>query len=212
VRFRLTPRDVTFFDLFATNAQHLVDGADLLAQLIGAEPPERPAHAARLREIEQEADGAKATIMNRLNQTFVTPFDRDDIYTLTAAMDDCIDSMEAAGDIIVRYQIIDLPDGVVTMVATLQRAAELTAAAMPRLRTMTDLKPYWVEINRLESEANRTYRALLAHLFGSPQFQRTPADVVELIKLKDVVDVLEQAADAFERVGSVVQTIYVKET
>ncbi|TDE88332.1 DUF47 domain-containing protein [Occultella glacieicola] len=212
MRFRLTPRDVTFFDLFASNAEHLVTGADLLAQLIGAEPADRPGYAARLRAAEQEADTTRATITNRLNQTFVTPFDRDDIYTLATAMDDCIDAMEAAGDIIVLFQIVDLPDDVITMVSTLQRAAELTAAAMPRLRTMTDLKPYWQEINRLESEANRTHRALLAHLFGSPQYQQTPTDVVDLIKLKGVVDELEKAADAFERVGSVVQTIYVKET
>ncbi|WP_420112005.1 DUF47 domain-containing protein [Pseudactinotalea sp.] len=212
MRLRLTPRDVTFFDLFATLAAHLVTGADLLAQIVGAEPADRSVLADRLRDAEHDADDATHSIMKRLNQTFVTPFDRDDIYVLSSALDDCMDFMEAAGAMIVLYAVEDLPEGVNDQVATLQRAAELTADAMPRLRTMEGLEEYWIEINRLENEGDRAYRGLTAALFSHPVYQESPAGVVEMLKLKGVVDSLEDAADSFERVANTVETIFLKES
>lgn len=212
MRFKLTPRNQTFFDLLAELAGHLVTGADLLAQLIGAEPGERAALAKQLKEAENEADEATHSIIKRLNQTFVTPFDRDDLYDLTSAMDDCMDAMEEAADIVVLYRIGSLPEGVTAQVSTLQRAAELTAATMPRLRSMTKISSYWIEINRLENEADRIYRSLTAEMFAAPEHLNSPAGVVDLIKLKTVVDCLEQAADHFERVANVVETIYLKES
>lgn len=213
MRFRLTPRDVTFFDLLATSAGHLVTGADLLAQLIGAPPAERPPYAEQLGQAEHDADDSTHAIMRRLNQTFVTPFDRDDIYALASALDDCMDNMEAAGDLIVLYRVHELPEGVNKQVSTLQRAAELTAAAMPKLQNMDEeLTEYWIEVNRLENEADRAYRDLLALLFQSPRYQESPAAVIEMFKLKGIIDVLEQAADSFEKVANFVETIVLKES
>lgn len=212
MRFRMTPRDTTFFDLFAALASHLVTGTDLLAQLFGADPADRPPLHEKLREMEHEADDAAHGIMRRLNQTFVTPFDRDDIYVLASNLDDCMDFMEAAGEMTVLYGVDELPAGVSDQVATLQRAAELTADAMPRLRTMDRLEPYWIEINRLENEADRAYRALNADLFSNPRYQATPAGVVEMMKLKGVIDALEAAADSFEHVANTVETICLKES
>jgi len=136
----------------------------------------------------------------------VTPFDRQDIYALASGLDDCMDFMEAAGDLIVLYRLDELPPGIADQVAVLQRQAELTAAAMPRLRSMKDLADYWVEINRLENQADRTYRALLADMFD------TITDAVLLLKLREVVQELESAADAFEKVANTVETIAVKES
>ena len=212
MRLRLTPRDTTFFDLFATLAAHLVTGADLLAQLVGAEPVDRPALADRLRNAEHDADDATHSIMRRLNQTFVTPFDRDDIYVLASALDDCMDYMEDAGSMIVLYAVEDLPEGVSDQISTLQRAAELTADAMPRLRSLEGLDEYWIEVNRLENEADRAYRGLTATLFSDPIYQESPAGVIEMLKLKEIVDALEDAADSFERVANTVETIFVKES
>ncbi|WP_159621761.1 DUF47 domain-containing protein [Ruania rhizosphaerae] len=213
MRFRLTPRDDAFFDLLAVLAGHLAPGADLLAQLIGDDGPDRERLGLRLREAEHEADDAAHEVLRRLNQTFVTPFDRDDIYQLTSALDDCMDAMETAGDLVVLYQLHELPPGISTQVTVLHRAAELTAAVMPKLRTMgEDVRSYWIEINRLENEADRAYRELLALLFQSPRYQESPAAVIELIKLKGVIDTLEQAADAFERVAHLVEALYLKES
>lgn len=206
MRFRLTPRDETFFDLFATQAAHLVTGANLLAELLGQDREGRERVGLLLRDAEHEADEATHEVMRRLNSTFVTPFDRQDIYALASGLDDCMDCMEAAGDLIVLYRLDELPPGIADQVAVLQRQAELTASAMPRLRSMKDLADYWVEINRLENQADRTYRALLAEMFD------TITDAVLLLKLREVVQELEAVADAFEKVAHTVETIAVKES
>ncbi len=206
MRLRLTPTNTTFFDLLAASAQQLVGGAELLGQLIGAEIPDRKAIGAQLRDAEHAADESTHEIMRRLNQTFVTPFDRHDIYGLASGLDDCMDYMEEAGDLIVLYQVGVLPPRVHKQVDVLRRCAEVTAEAMPRLRSMKDLADYWVEVNRLENEADKSYRKLLAEMF------RGGMDPIELMKLKDVVNALEAAADSFERVANMVETIALKES
>jgi uncharacterized protein len=206
VRLRLTPRDTSFFDLLAALAQHLVTGSTLLAELLGADRPTRKELAKKLNEAEHLADDATHSIMRRLNQTFVTPFDRDDIYALASALDDCMDYMEEAADLIVLYKVEELPARVSEQVQVLQRASELTAEAMPRLRSMSDLAEYWVEVNRLENQADKLHRKLLAELFDDV------ADPILLMKLKEIVEILEEAADAFEKVANTVETIALKES
>lgn len=206
MRLRLTPRNTSFFDLLAESASHLVRGAELLTELLGAEKADRRAIATKLREAEHDADEATHTIMRNLNQTFVTPFDRDDIYGLASRLDDCMDAMEEAGDLVVLYELGALPELVITQVDVLRRCAELTADAMPRLRSMKNLTEYWVEINRLENEGDRTYRKLVAQLFNDG------LEPITAMKLKDVVDTLEAAADGFERVANMVETIALKES
>jgi predicted phosphate transport protein (TIGR00153 family) len=206
VRLRLTPRDTSFFDLLAASAAHLVTGANLLAELLGADRATRKALAKQMSEAEHLADEATHSIMRRLNQTFVTPFDRDDIYGLASALDDCMDFMEEAADLIVLYKLEALPARVSDQVQVLQRAAELTADAMPRLRSMDSLSEYWVEVNRLENQADKAHRKLLAQLFDEI------TDPIQLMKLKEVIEKLEDAADAFEKVANTVETIALKES
>jgi predicted phosphate transport protein (TIGR00153 family) len=206
VRLRLTPRDTTFFDLFAAQAIHLVTGANLLGEMLGADRSTRKEIGKRIADAEHEADDATHSIMRRLNQTFVTPFDRDDIYTLASSLDDCMDFMEEAADLIVLYKVDELPARVSDQVQVLQRAAELTAEAMPRLRSMESLSEYWVEVNRLENQADKIHRKLLAQLFDEV------TDPIQLMKVKEIVEKLEDAADAFEKVANTVETIALKES
>jgi predicted phosphate transport protein (TIGR00153 family) len=206
VAFRLTPQENSFYDLFATSARHLVDGAHELTNLLGVEHSEREAVAARMRDIEHDADDATHAIMRKVNSSFITPFDREDIYGLASHLDDCMDHMEAAADLIVLYRIGELPEGVSAQVEVLARMSELTAEAMPRLRSMHDLSEYWIEINRLENQADQAYRRLLAELFNNGE------DAISVLKLKEVIDVLEAAADAFETVAHTVESIAVKES
>ncbi|WP_315094602.1 DUF47 family protein [uncultured Cellulomonas sp.] len=206
MRLRLTPRDTTFFDLFAAQAVHLVTGANLLGEMLGADRPTRKEIGKRIADAEHEADDATHSIMRRLNQTFVTPFDRDDIYTLASSLDDCMDFMEEAADLIVLYKVDALPPRVSDQVQVLQRAAELTAEAMPRLRSMESLSEYWVEVNRLENQADKIHRKLLAQLFDEV------TDPIQLMKVKEIVEKLEDAADAFEKVANTVETIALKES
>jgi predicted phosphate transport protein (TIGR00153 family) len=203
---RLTPRENSYFDLLAAQAQHLVTGANLLAEMLGADRPARKEIGKRFVEAEHAADEATHTIMRRLNQTFITPFDRDDIYELASSLDDCMDFMEEAADLVVLYKVETLPPRVADVVQVLQRAAELTAEAMPQLRSMSNMSEYWVEINRLENQADKAHRKLLAQMFDEV------SDPVLLMKLKEIVEKLEEAADAFEKVANTVETIALKES
>jgi len=206
VGFRLTPRDTTFFDLLAEQASHLVTGANLLGSLLGASRSERKAIGKQISEVEHNADDATHAIMRRLNSTFVTPFDRDDIAGLSSALDDCMDYMEEAADLIVLYKLDEIPNKVSDQIAILQRCSELTYEAMPLLRSMHDLEDFWVEINRLENQADKAHRKLLAQMFDEVK------DPIQLMKLKEVVETLEAAADAFESVANMVETIALKES
>jgi predicted phosphate transport protein (TIGR00153 family) len=194
-----------FYTYFTQAAQHLQEGARALSRLV-AVPAERPATAEKLRDVEHANDELTHALLRHLNSTFITPFDRSDIYALAARMDDVVDFMEAAADLVVLYQLDELPADVGAQVEVLVRAAELTAEAMPRLRSMRDLAGYWIEINRLENEADQVYRRLLAHLFSGAY------DALTVLKLKEVVDQLEAAADAFEHAANTVESIAVKES
>jgi len=207
VGFRLTPQENSFYDLFATSASYLVDGSRELTTILGAEAGERDAIAARMRDIEHNADEATHEIIRKVNSSFITPFDREDIHGLAAALDDCMDLMDAAVDLIVLYRIGELPKGVSDQVEVLSRMSELTADAMPRLRSMKDLSEYWIEINRLENQADQIYRRLLAELFNGEN-----KDAITVMKFKEVIEELEAAADAFEQVAHKVESIAVKES
>jgi uncharacterized protein len=203
--FRLTPRDDRFYTMFAAAATNLVTGASLLGEQISAKVDERPDVAARMRDAEHAGDDVTHEIYSTVNATFVTPFDREDIYQLAGRLDDVLDHMDAAADLVVLYRPAELPVEVFQQVDVLARAADLTADAMARLRTPQELSDYWIEINRLENEADQVYRRLLATLFSGMY------EPMEVLKLKDIVEELEAAADAFEQVAHAVQTIAAKE-
>jgi uncharacterized protein len=205
VRLRLTPREDSFYDMFADSANNLVTAARLLVELI-SDGADREAIAEKMRACEHAGDECTHAIMRRLNETFITPFDREDIYSLASLLDDVMDEMEEAADLVVLYKIDTFPKDIVHQVEVLERAAELTAEAMPRLRSMKELNEYWIEINRLENQGDQVYRKLLAHLFSGEY------DALTVLKLKEVIDRLEEAADAFEHVAHTIETIAVKES
>jgi predicted phosphate transport protein (TIGR00153 family) len=205
VRFRITPVDTTFYDLFAKSAGHLVEGARLLAEML-ADGNDRVETARAMKDAEHRCDEVTHEIIRRVNSTFVTPFDREDIYRLSSNLDDVMDDMEAAVDYVYLYEIDALPQGVEDQVEVLQRAADLTADAMPRLRTMRDLEEYWIEVNRLENLGDQIYRRSLAKLFSGSY------DALTVMKLKDVVEQLEFAIDSFEKVANTVEQIALKES
>jgi len=205
VAFRLTPRDSAFYDMFAAAGRNVAAAADLLAGLMDPNAV-RATIASDLRECEHVGDTATHRILRQLNTSFVTPFDREDIYRLAAALDDVVDAMEAAADFVVLTGLGTLPLLMGDQIALLRRSAAETAEAMTRLRTMRDLEPYWIEVNRLENEADRVYRKLLTKLFSGDY------DALETLKLRQVADLFEDAADALEHVAHAVETIAVKES
>ena len=130
--FRLTPHERGFYPLFTRAAENIAVAADELAKLVTADTGARPALAARVKEAEHAGDELTHEIMIKINTTFVTPFDREDIYRLASALDDVLDAIEEAADRIVLYRLGTLPDGIIGQVEILQRAAAVTAEAMPR--------------------------------------------------------------------------------
>jgi predicted phosphate transport protein (TIGR00153 family) len=205
VAFRLTPRDSAFYAMFAESGRNVAESANVLAGLLDPNA-NREAIAKRLREREHAGDSVTHRIMRQLNTSFVTPFDREDIYRLAAALDDVVDAMEAAADFVVLADVGKLPALMAEQISLLVKSANETADAMSRLKTLRDLEPYWIEVNRLENEADRVYRKLLSRLFSGDY------DALTMVKLREVADGLEDAADALEHVAHAVETIAVKES
>ena len=205
--FRPSAQDDAFYKLLADSARLGVDAASTLTQMLASGATEREELLPRLKSIEHEADEATHAIIRKVNSSFVTPFDHGDIVELAAALDDCTDALESVGQMVVLYRMDGLMPEVTQQMEVISRMAELTAEAMPRLSTMKELRDYWVEINRLENQGDVIYRTLLRDLFGG-----AVTDPIEVIKHKDIIERLEQAADAFERVAHRVETIAIKES
>jgi uncharacterized protein len=203
---RLTPRNTQFYDMFAAAASNALDAALMLTKLVNADYEQRPELARQLKDLEHVADHTTHDVMRALNTSFITPFDREDIAVLAARMDDIVDHIEAAADLTVLYRIETLPSAVRQQAALLEEAARMTVDGMGRLRTLQKLEDYWITINDIENRADAAYRTLLAELFDSE------LEVVTMIKIKEVVDELESAADAFEDLANVVQSIAAKES
>ena len=203
IRFR--PADGAFYDLFTESAQHLIVGAGLLAEMFDP-TSDREAVAKRMRAAEHAADETVRAIVHRVNSTFVTPFDRADIHTLATQLDDVMDLLDEAVDMLLLYDIQAMPSEVSQQAQVLQICAELTAEAMPRLRSPQTLGDFVSEVNRLERAGDRSYRRIIAELFGGGY------KALQVLKVKDVVECLERAIDAFEYVANTVEQIAVKES
>ena len=191
--------------MFTASAENLVAATDVLDVFV-REIGRREELAGQLRDLEHVGDEAAHAVFKQVNSSFVTPFDREDIYSLASDLDDVMDHIEAAADLVVLTGLGEPPKEMAQQVELLQRCAGTTAQAMPRLQTMKGLEDYWIEVNRLENEADRLYRRLVSRLY-SGEFK-----ALEVLKLKEVADELEEAADAFEHVANVVETITVKES
>lgn len=205
MRFSFRPVETRFYDLFSEAAEHLVRGTDLLAQLLNPatdlDELVKQMHAA-----EHDADETTHAIIKQVNSTFITPFDREDIYALAIGLDDIMDSMDEVVDCAVLYGVEQYPEHFADQVTILQKAAALTVKDFPKLRTMTDLSDYWIEINRLENEGDRNHRHILADLFNGGY------NAIEVLKLKDIVESVEEAIDGFEKVANTIEQIAVKES
>ncbi|HZN20521.1 MAG TPA: DUF47 family protein [Micromonosporaceae bacterium] len=208
MKFSLRPTEGAFYDFFSRAAENLVRGTELLTEL-SLSGADVQSISERLIEVEHDSDQITHDLYNKINSTFVTPFDREDIYRLGSGLDDVMDHLEAVGSLLYLYgltRLPSLPREMHELVDVLGQQARLTAAAMPRLRVMKNLKEYWVECNRLENEGDRAYRMLLVRLFSGEY------DALTVLKMKEVADELEAACDAFEHVANTVETIAVKES
>lgn len=205
MRLSLVPRPAEFYELFTEAGANALEAAQK-AETRFREFPNSSVTQADVKATEHEGDRITRDLIRLLNTQYVTPFDREDIYALASGLDDVMDRMDEAVDFILLYEVEEMPSELSTQVEVLQHCAELTAASMPRLQSMKDLEEYWIEINRLENLGDKSYRRILAKLFSGKY------EALEVMKLKDVVDSLEAAIDAFETVANIVEQIAVKES
>ncbi|AMD88476.1 phosphate transport regulator [Actinomyces radicidentis] len=186
-------------------AARLEKSCALIARVAAADLNDRPELREQLHAVESEADEIHLGFQRLVADTFVTPVDREDLRRIGGLLDDCIDYVDEAGDAVVLYQVGALPPACTRQVEILQRCAELTSAALPSLRAASSLREYWVEINSLENEADLVYRAAIAELFA------TETDAIRLVKVKEVLERLEAAADAFELLAEGVELLAMRE-
>ncbi|WP_371151464.1 DUF47 domain-containing protein [Buchananella felis] len=205
MRLRPTPTNGHLFDLYAQVGTHLTAAAAALSKLISADMHEREALMDALHEAEHGADDAIHAVFERMNSTFVTPLDRDDLADLATTLDDCVDLIDEAGEFFYLYKVSRVPAELVEQVSLVEKCAEITTEVLPNLRTPSNLREYWMEINRLENAGDRVYRKCVGNLFENEK------DPIELIKLKEVTCALEAAIDSFEKFAHVVETIALKE-
>ena len=197
------PKEREFFDLFEEAGKNIVRAADLLDQMLRGYP-ENAGLARDILICEQEGDRITHDIIHRLNQTFVTPIDREDIYALASALDDVVDYAEEVADFLGLYKIEAPMEQAQQLAHILLQAARQISEAMPRLRGFRDISHYTVEINRLENDGDRVSREALASLFDNG------IDPMVVIRWKDIYDRLEEAIDATEAVANILEGIVIK--
>ena len=202
----VAPRDREFFDLFEEAGGNILRAADLLDRMLGGYP-DRGADLARdILICEQEGDRITHDIIRRLNETFVTPIDREDIYELASALDDIVDYTEEVADYLGLYRIEAPMEQSQRLAHVLLQASRQIAEAMPRLRGFKDMSHYTVEINRLENDGDRITREAVASLFDNG------IDPMVVIRWKDIYERLESAIDATEQVANILEGIVIKNT
>jgi predicted phosphate transport protein (TIGR00153 family) len=199
----MIPREERFFDLFAGDAANVLTGARMLeAMLRSFDDLER--RNAELREIEHRGDEISHDIGHRLERTFVTPFDREDIHSLISGLDDVLDMIEEVGDTFLLYRIDAATAIAVHQAAIIVKQCELLHEALLHLRGFKDLDRYWIEVHRLENEGDQLVRGAIAGLFeGDP-------DPIQVIKWRKLYGLLEEAIDLSEDVANIIERIVVK--
>ncbi|HET6935411.1 MAG TPA: DUF47 family protein [Candidatus Angelobacter sp.] len=201
---RLIPRDTKFFDLFADVAQNLGEGARLLKRTLD-DFKDVESRIQELKRIEHRGDDMTHNILTKLNQTFITPFDREDIYRLASSLDDVLDFIYAAGVRLIMYKITSAPEAASLLAEIVVRQTDQLSAAVSRLEKKHDnLLENCVEINRLENEADSVARAAIGILFEKEK------DPISLIKLKELYEVLETATDKAEDAANVLEGVVLK--
>jgi hypothetical protein len=204
-RLHLRPADERFGDLLAALAGHVVAGARLLGEVLGAEQLQREEAARQLQVVDQNAEAGAHAFLRTLSAAFVTPFDRVDLYRLCWALRQCTGRIEAAADEIVLFQLADVPSGVLDLVQLVVRAADVTAEAIPRLPRPGEIASSWIELTRQGKQAGQAHRRLLAEVSAAS------TDPVVLTRLVAVAESLRRVLEAFEDVADALQTVAVRE-
>lgn len=202
-RFRLIPREEKFFDDFITLADRIVSGATMLERMLASDPPAWDT-ALQIKQIESECDALTHQIIQRLNSTFVTPIDREDIHGLAKSLDDVMDAIDAAANVARRFRIATMRYGARELASLIWQSSMQVKVAVEALERRNGVHERAVEVNRLENAADDVHDEALRRLFEEER------DAITVIKWKEMLDLLEGATDRCEDVANVLETIVVK--
>jgi predicted phosphate transport protein (TIGR00153 family) len=200
---RLIPRERKFFQMFADVSANLTEGARLLHDML-KNPVDLAPRIARLQEVEHRGDEMTHDIIRMLNQTFITPFDREDIHRLTSSLDDVLDFVNAAAVRMSLYRITSPPPVAADLAALIVLQSEELSKGVSLLGTNQKVLDHCTEVNRLENEADRVSRRAIAELFDREK------DPIQLIKIKELYEVLETATDKAEDAANVLEAVVLK--
>jgi predicted phosphate transport protein (TIGR00153 family) len=201
--FRLIPKEEKFYAEFTALADRIVSGTALLEKMLATDPPAYEL-GIEIKQVEEACDSLTHEIIQRLNRTFVTPIDREDIHALATSLDDVMDAVDAAAAVVRRYRIQAMPYGARELASLIQRSAMQVKVAVEALEQKGGVHDRAVEINRLENAADTLHDEALRRLF------ETEKDAVTIIKCKEMLDLLELATDACEDVANVLESVVVK--
>jgi len=204
MKLNLFPKDKIFYELFSCAMERMVKASELLHGLL-MDYSDPVSKAKAIKDVEHECDNLTHEIAQRVNQSFVTPIDREDIYALASAMDDVVDLIEAASDSLVLFSVNQPNTAMIALSEILTKMTKELKLAVDKLQTFKDIAPHWIEAHSYENLADDTYRKAIALLF-----QDHSRDPLEIIKLKEIYDILEMATDKAEDVATVIQNIVIK--
>ena len=202
-RFRLIPREEKFYDDFKLMADQLRQGARLLEAMFAVDPPLAD-KAHEIKEIEHQCDFLTHEIIQRLNKTFVTPIDREDIHELAKTLDDVMDAIDNAAALIPLYRIDRIRAGARELTHIIIKQTDEIRAAVAALEQKKGVLAHAIEINRLENEADKIHKQAIGQLFEEEK------DPIAVIKWKEIYDILEEATDACEDVANLLENVVVK--
>ena len=204
VRFSLIPKEEKFYNDFLSMADQLRFGAKLLDEMFAVEPPVAD-KAHEIREVEHKCDFLTHEIIQRLNRTFVTPIDREDIYAMARALDDVMDAIDDVATLIPLYHITSARPGVRELTRIISSSTDQIVLALQALEKQRDgVLESAVEINRLENEADRAHQRAVGQLFEEEH------DPILVMKWKEILDLLEDATDRCEDVANTLENVVVK--
>jgi predicted phosphate transport protein (TIGR00153 family) len=204
--FSLLPREDEYFTLFSQITEKIQDASNALVEMMSGEHGNFEFYVKRIKDIEHACDEVTHNLTVKLNKSFITPFDREDIYTLSVALDDVIDYIDAAARAILMYDIREINDHARGFSKVIQGLAIELHSAISMLSKPDGMNQHIVEIHRLENEADDIYFRAIGELF------RNSTDAVALIKFKELYEILENATDRCEHVANIVEGIILKHT
>ena len=202
--FSLLPKEDKYFSLFLQMTEKIQEGSNILVEMLAAPDSEFDSFSKRIKSVEHECDELAHSVSTKLNTSFITPFDREDIYTLAMALDDVCDYIDASARSIVMYDIHDIDEHAKALALILQKMAVEVNGAVSFLHVAKGMEQHLLSIQRLENDADDIYFKAMAELF------KDSPDAVRLIKYKELYDMLENATDKCEYVGNIIESMVLK--